>query len=127
MSWDRARVSAALVEVLGPATGGTVHPAPPEVLNPMCVVVSRPQSVLFSTVAPSIDEATLPLVIVGGVETEDRIEALKRTCRDAILADPTLRGAVPNCYPSEERNWRNATGAGGVQLLMVELILTVQM
>jgi hypothetical protein len=127
VSWDRAQVSAALVDVLGPATGVTVHAAPPEVLNPMCVVVSRPQPVVFSTVGLGVDEATLPLVIVGGLESEDRIEALKTACRQTIMADPTLGGAVPNCYPTEERNWRNVTGAGGIQLLLVELILTVQM
>jgi hypothetical protein len=127
MSWDRALVSAALVDVLGPATGVTVHAAPPEVLNPMCVVVARPQTVAYSTVGLGVDEATLPVVIAGGVETEDRIEALKTACRAAIMADPTLGGKVPNCYPTEERNWRNVTGAGGIQLLLVELILTVQM
>jgi hypothetical protein len=92
----------------------------------MCVVVSRP-TVMYSTVAPGIDEATLPLVIAGGIETEDKVEALKQVCRQTILADPTLGGAVPNCYPTQERNWRNITGAGGIQLLLVELILTVQM
>lgn len=129
MSWDRATVSAALVSVLGPATGVTVHRSPPETLNPNCVVVSRPQTVAYSTIAPGIDEATLPLVIVGGVETEDRIEALKELCRATIRSDPTLGGAAPtlNAYPSEERNWRNVTGAGGIQLLLCELILTVQM
>ncbi|HEY2303006.1 MAG TPA: hypothetical protein VGH66_14000 [Acidimicrobiales bacterium] len=127
MSWDRAQVSAALVDVLGPATGVTVHPAPPETLNPMCIVVGRPQPVAYSTVGFDIDEATLPLVIVGGVETEDRIESLKTVCRDTLRADPTLGAQVPNCYPTEERNWRNVTGAGGIQLLLVDLILTVQM
>jgi hypothetical protein len=127
VSWDRATVSAALVDVLGPATGVTVHAAPPEVLNPMCVVVSRPQPVTYSVAGFGIDEAVLPLVICGGIETEDRIEALKTVCRDTILADATLGGQVINCFPAEERNWRNVTGAGGIQLLLCELILTVQM
>jgi hypothetical protein len=127
VSWNRSTVSAALVNMLGSATGVTVHPIPPEIVNPMCVVVSRPTTVAYSTVAPTVDEATLPLVIVGGLETEDRIETLKQACRTAIQADPTLGGKVPNCYPTEERNWRNVTGAGGIQLLLVELILIVQM
>jgi hypothetical protein len=127
VSWDRAAVAAALVDMLGPATGVTVHPIPPEIVNPMCVVVSRPQTVSYSTVAPGVDDATLSLIIVGGVETEDRVESLKTACRAAVLADPTLAGVVQAAWPAEERNWRNYTGAGGIQLLQVELILTVQM
>jgi hypothetical protein len=127
MSWDRQTVSAALVDMLGPATGVTVHPIPPEVLNPPCVVVSRPQTVSYSTAAPTIDEATLPLIVCGGIETEDAVEATKTVCRQTILADPSLAGTVQACWPSEERNWRNITGAGGVQLLLVELVLQIQM
>lgn len=127
MTWDRAAVADALVAVLGAATGVTVHRRPPETLNPMCVVVGRPQPVAYSTIAFSIDEATLPVMVVGGIETEDQIETLKNHCRTAIAADPSLGGVVQDCHASEERNWRNVTGAGGVQLLLVELILTVQM
>jgi hypothetical protein len=93
----------------------------------MCVVVHRPTSVAYSAAALGVDEASLPLVVVGGIETEDRIEALKDTCRQAVLADQTLGGAVLAAWPSEERNWRNYTGAGGIQLLQVELVLTIQM
>jgi hypothetical protein len=120
-------VSAALVDLLGPATGVTVHGKPPEIVNPMCVVVSRPQLVQYSTVAMGVDEATLPLIVIGGIETEDQIEALKTACRDEILAAQTLGGAVAAAWPSEERNWLNMVGAGGAQLLRVDLILTVQM
>jgi hypothetical protein len=127
VSWDRAQVSAALVDILGPATGVTVHPAPPETLNPMCVVVHRPTSVAYSAAALCVDEASLPLVVVGGIESEDRVEALKETCRQAVFADQTLDGAVLAAWPAEERNWRNYTGAGGIQLLQVELVLTIQM
>jgi hypothetical protein len=127
VSWDRAAVADALVGILGPATGGTVHPRPPEVLNPMCVVVSRPQTVTYATAAFGVDEAVLPLIIVGGVETEDAVEAIKSACRDAILADRSLGGTVRAAWATEERNWRNMTGAGGIQLLLVELVLTVQM
>ncbi|HEY2302709.1 MAG TPA: hypothetical protein VGH66_12505 [Acidimicrobiales bacterium] len=127
MTWNRSAVAAALVDVLGPATGVTVHPRPPEIVNPMCVVVSRPQLVQFSAAAMGIDEATLPLIIVGGLETEDRIETLKEQCAAAVRADQTLGGAVAAAWPAEERNWLNMTGAGGVQLLRVDLMLTVQM
>jgi hypothetical protein len=128
MSWNRTPVAGALVAMLGPAAGGVkVHERPPETVNPMCVVIDRPQTVLFSTVAPGIDEATLPVILVGGVETEDALEAIKTACKTAVLADPTLKGTVQAAWPAEERNWRNMTGAGGIQLLTVELILTIQM
>jgi hypothetical protein len=127
MGWDRVRVSAALVNMLGPATGVTVHGAPPETVNPMCVVVGRPVTVSYGIAALGVDEASLPLIVVGGVETEDRIETLKSTCRQAVLADPGLAGVVHSVFPAEERNWRNMSGAGGIQLLTVDLILTIQM
>ena len=126
MTWDRAAVADALVATLA-VTGVKVHPRPPEVLNPMCVVVGRPQPVTYSAAAFSVDEATLPVMVVGGAETEDQIEDLKNLCRQAVAKDPQLGGTVQNAVASEERNWRNLTGAGGIQLLVVELILTVRM
>ena len=127
MTWDRTAVSTALVSLLGPATQVTVHGRPPETLNGPCLVVGRPQPVVYATAGLGVDEATLPVIVVSGVETEDQVEALKNTCRQTILANPSLGGVVQACYPAEERNWRNLTGAGGVQLLLVELILTVRM
>ncbi len=127
MSWDRAVVAGALVTTFGTVTDVKVHRLPPETLNPMCIVVGRPQPVTYNTPTFSIDDATLPVMVVGGIETEDQIEALKGLCRAAVKADPTLGGVVQNAVATEERNWRNITGAGGVQLLLVELILTVQM
>ena len=127
MSWDRAAAATALEATFGTVTPVKVHRAPPETLNPMCIVVGRPQPVTYSTPTFSIDEATLPVMIVGGIETEDQIEALKTLCRQAVAADPTLGGAVMSAVATEERNWRNVTGAGGIQLLLVELILTVAM
>jgi hypothetical protein len=127
MTWDRAKVASSLVALLQPATGVQVHPRPPETLNPPCIVVSRPQPVAYGTAGFSVDEATLPLVIVGGIENEDAIEATKNACRAALLANPGLSGMVQQIHASEERNWRNMTGAGGIQLLMCELILTIQM
>ena len=127
MSWNRANVASALVSVLTPVVGVKVHHLPPETLNPMCVVVGRPQVVSYATYAFGIDDAQLPLMIVGGIETEDQIEALKDQCRDTVLSNKTLGGAVQNIFPLEERNWRNVSGAGGIQLLLVELILQIQM
>jgi hypothetical protein len=127
MTWNRSAVAQALVDVLGPATGVKVHARPPEIVNPMCLVVSRPQLVQFSAAAMGIDEATLPVIIVGGIETEDQMEELKDAAAAAVRADQTLGGAVVAAWPAEERNWLNMTGAGGIQLLRVDLMLTVQM
>jgi uncharacterized protein DUF3168 len=125
MAWDRATVAAALVATLGPAVGVKVHDRPPEVLNPPCLVIGRPVTVVYGTGALGADTATLPVVVVGGIETEDQIEGLKSAARAALEADQTLGGAVQGVWPSEERNWLNRTGAGGLQLLTVELILEV--
>jgi hypothetical protein len=95
-------------------------------LNPPAVVIHRP-TVTYSTAGLGVDEASLPLIVVGGIESEAALDALKETCRQAILADPSLRGSVQSGYPSEERNWRNYTGAGGIQILQVELVITIQM
>jgi hypothetical protein len=87
----------------------------------------RPQPVVYGTAGLGVDEATLPLAIVSGVEQENALDGLKQQAIKAVLADATLGGLVVNCWPTEERNWRNVTGAGGTQLLLCELILTVHM
>jgi hypothetical protein len=128
VTWNRAACSEALVAVLGPALPTvTIHRRPPEVINPFCVVISRPSSVSYATASLGTDEATLPLIVAGGSETEDQVEDIKNTARAAVAASPTLGGAVQAVWCTEERNWRNLTGAGGIQLLLVELVVTVQM
>jgi hypothetical protein len=128
MTWSRAAVADALVTVLGAANPGvTVHDSPPSTLNPMCVVVMRPQVVMYSTVGFSVDEATLPVAIVGGIEAEDAIDGIRDACRKAVDADPSLGGVVASAHCDQERNWRNIIGAGGIQLLYVELVLQVRM
>jgi hypothetical protein len=128
MTWDRQTAAGALADVLSAALGGVrVHDSPPEIINPPAVVISRPAQVLYSTAGFSIDEATLPVIIAGGIEGEDGMEVLKNNCRKAIDADPTLGGLALSAVATEERNWRNVTGAGGIQLLLVELIVTVRM
>ena len=127
MSWDRAVVADALAAAFAAVTDVKVHTRPPELLNPMCVVVGRPQPVTYDQFAFGVDEASLPVIVAGGAETEDAVEALKNLCRQAVAKDPTLGGVVAACTAAEERNWRNLTGAGGIQLLLVELILTIRM
>jgi hypothetical protein len=123
-------VAAALVSKFqGAITTGPVyvHERPPEIVNPFSVIVMDPQPVAYATAGLGVDEATLPVTIVGGVETDDTIDAIKNQCRSALGADPTLGGVVHSCVATEERNWRSVTGAGGIQLRMVELILSIQM
>lgn len=129
MTWARAPVAAALVNMLTAATEGavTVHRSPPELVNAPAIVVSRPITVAFSTMGFSVDEATLPLVLVQGIEQEQALDDLAGVVRSTILADPSLQATVARASPTELRNWRNLTGAGGVQLLLVELILQVVM
>jgi hypothetical protein len=129
MTWQRKVVTDYLVTLLTNATEGAVkvHPFPPETINGPCIVVMRPQPSLYSTVAFGIDDTTLPLSVVSGAEQEDALDSIKAACRSAIEGDPTLGGNVQQCFATEERNWRNVTGAGGIQLLIVEMILTVYM
>ena len=129
MSWNRSQFAAALQPILAFATEGavTIHLLPPETLNPPAVVIHRPTLVTYSAASLGIDEVSLPLVIVGAIEGEDAIEALKSTCRQAINANQNLGGAVQACWCESERNWRNYTGAGGIQILQVELVLSIHM
>jgi len=127
VTWDRSKVADALVAVLTPATGVVVHPLPPETINPNCVVVGRPTSVTYGSFGFGIDEAEVPVMVVGGVESEEAIDGLKASCRAAVFADATLGGKVQRAVATGERNWRNYTGAGGIQLLIVELVLQITM
>jgi hypothetical protein len=128
VTWDRKTAATALVATLQAAVGGVkIHEFPPEIVNFPTVNVLRPLSVVYSASAFGIDEIQLPVAVVHGIEQDDAIDALVGQCRAAVDADPSLGGAVQSCTATELRNWRNLTGAGGVQLLLVELILTVRM
>lgn len=129
MTWDRATAAGALADTFGQALGPgvRVHELMPEVINPPCVVVGRAAQVLYSVAGFGLDEATMSVTIAGGVETEDLIDQIKNTCRKAVDADPTLGGLNLSAVATEERNWRNVTGAGGIQLLLVELAVTIRM
>jgi hypothetical protein len=128
VSWDRAKVAAALVEAFEAAVPNVyVHGHPPETVNPPFVEVHRPTIVTYSDAGFGVDTAELVVLIGGGLESEDQIESIKTACRGALLADPALGGVVAECHPASERNWRNQTGAGGIQLLTVELVVEVRM
>jgi hypothetical protein len=99
-----------------------------ETVNPPFVTIHRPTVVTYANAGFGVDTAELPILIGSGLEQEDAIEAIKNACRSALLANPTLSGAVAGCHPAQERNWRNQpAGAGGIQLLTVELVVEVLM
>ena len=128
MSWNRTPVADALVALIGGAVPAVyVHSRPPETLNFPSVVVMRPVQVLYGSAGLGVDVVELPIAVVHGMEQEDALEAIKGQVKAAIDGDQGLGGVVKACWCNREQGWRNVTGAGGVQLLYVELILTVWM
>jgi hypothetical protein len=126
MSWRRSPVAAALVQVLSTAgLDATVFANPPTTLNPPCVVVGRETNVNLATAGYSVDEATLPVAVVGPMDGDDVVDYLRDQVRKTIDANPTLGGAVPSCHVTNYRNSRNVTVAG-VEILAVDLILTIR-
>ena len=128
MTWNRAPVAAALVDVLAEATNDQVmvFDRPPATLNAPAVVVGRANTVTYGVGALGIDNAELPLIVIGGLDDMDGVEALKMACRLAVAADPALGGVVQLAYPGEERNWRGLN-IGGADFLAVDLILQIRM
>ena len=98
-----------------------------ETVNPPFITIHRPTVVTYANAGFGVDTAELPVLIGSGVETEDLIETMKTACRSALIANQNLGGVVAEIHASGERNWRNQTGAGGIQLLTVELVLEVRM
>ena len=128
MSWNRTPGAQALVALFQQAAlTAYVHERPPETLNFPSVVVMRPVQVLYGAAGLGVDEVELPVAVVHGVESEDALETVKNQVRTAVNGDQGLGGVVKACWCNREQGWRNVTGAGGVQLLYVELILTVWM
>ena len=128
MTWDRTKCVDALVPVLAAANPAVnVLDHPPMTVTPPFIEVHRPTLVTYANAGFGVDTAELPVLIGSGVETEDLIETMKTACRSALLANPNLGGVVAEVHAASERNWRNQTGAGGIQLLTVELVLEVRM
>jgi hypothetical protein len=128
MTWDRTLVVPALVEVLeasiGPAV--SVFDRPPPTVNPPAVVVGRVNSVEYGVGAFGIDNAELPLVLIGGADDLETVEALKMSVRVAIDGAMSLLGTVQQCYAASERNWR-VLNIAGAEVLTVEVILEIRM
>jgi hypothetical protein len=130
VTWRRRPVAAALTQMIQASTAGTVyvHHRMPEIVNPMCVVVGRVAAgAQYATAAFGIDTVDLHLIVIGGAEQDDDIDDLRDTVRTVILGDSTLKGTVSTAWPTGENGWRNFTGAGGIQLLYVELVVAIQM
>jgi hypothetical protein len=128
VSWDRPAAAAALVDVLTAATDEvvTVHDKPPSTLNAPALVVSYPTTVTKHVPTFAIDQATVAVLGVAGVEDGDGLDELLDDATTAIEADPTLGGAVQYAKPVEWRNWRIMTSAGA-SLLVAELALEIRM
>jgi hypothetical protein len=130
VTWARAPVAAALVETLTAATGGatpppTVFGVAPLTINPPAVVVGRPAG-RYGEFALSVDEMSLPVVVVGAAGDDDGVDALAELVRTAVLANPTLGGAVKSAWPAERRNPRNQTVAG-IEIQSTEVVLSIAM
>ena len=128
MTWNRTPVAQALTALFQAAAPiAFVHERPPEILNFPSIVIMRPVQVLYGAAGLGVDDVELPVAVVHGVEQEDALEAIKLAVKQAVDGDQGLGGVVKACWANREQGWRNVTGAGGVQLLYVELILTVWM
>jgi hypothetical protein len=127
VSWNRAPVADALVNVITAATGGTVtvFAEPPQTLNPPAVTIG-PVTMPFSTFAFAVDEADLAVVCVAAIGHLNDLDALAQQVRQAVVGDPTLQGSVKTAWPYEQRNNRNVTVAG-VDLSTVEVVVKVTM
>ncbi|HEV7536468.1 MAG TPA: hypothetical protein VGP90_12585 [Acidimicrobiia bacterium] len=127
MTWSRRPVAAALVDLLGTATGGTVtvFAEQPLTLNPPALVVAD-ATVRFSRAALSVDEVDLPVLCIGPAGASDDVDALAGTVRAAVDADRTLGGAVQIVYAAEQRNARHVNIAG-IDLKVLEVGLSITM
>jgi hypothetical protein len=125
MSWSRAPVAAALVDVVSTAMGATVtvFPEPPQTLNPPAIIVG-PATVTYSVAAFAVDEVDLTVMAVVPVGHLNELDSLARQVHDAILADSTLAGAVKAAWPIEQRNSRGVVIAG-IDLSVVDVVVRV--
>ena len=125
MSWDRDKVSTALGNLFSAALPNVrIHTVPPLTLNAPCVVISD-ADVTYNTATFCADTATVPVIVVGGMEATATVEDMKNALRAALDGSPDLGGVVHYANATQERNWRYQS-VGGVQLLTVELVVEVQ-
>jgi hypothetical protein len=121
-------MSAALAEVLGAGTAGTVtvFPAPPATFNPPALVVQYPTTVTKHSPAFGVDLAALPVLAAVGAPEGGALDALLEQATAAVEADISLAGTVQSAKTVEWRNWRILTVAG-VDMLVAELVLEIRM
>lgn len=129
MSWRRALVAPELADMLKAAQGdadtASIFSAPPETLNAPAIVVGRPLEVRYGVGGLGVDEADLPVVcLASALSGEDTVDDLISFVRAAVLADPSVSGAVQRCTATGERNWRMVR-IGGAELLAADVVLTI--
>jgi len=126
MTWQRAPVAAALVELLAPLdTLVSVFPAPPPTFNAPAAYVSYPQVVSYDGFAFGVDTVALPITVAAGLAESDRIDGLLEQYKKAINADATLGGVVPSVRVNLQQGWRVLTVAGA-DYLAADLILEIR-
>jgi hypothetical protein len=130
MSWRRADVAAALVNVLTPALTCSVFASWPSTMNPPAVVVGFPANVDYrAPVAFGVDLAELPITCTAGVSEPDPLDALVADVRAALdvdgLADPTLGGVVRSLKVRAHNAWRIVNTAGA-DVLAADVVLEIQ-
>jgi hypothetical protein len=130
MSWSRAPVAKALVEVItaqlaADGIEASVQDHPTFTVNPPAIVVGRPSEVRYGVAAFGIDEIVLPVACVCGPEQDDAVHELLRVVHRAVTNDPTLGGVVMIADMSGERAWRNVNVAGA-DYLAAEAVVDIQ-
>jgi hypothetical protein len=125
MSWSRAPVAAALVDVLTTAIDGTVtvFAEPPQTLNPPAIVVG-PATMTYAVAGFAVDDVELTVMVIVPVGRLNDLDALARKVHDAILADSTLAGSVKVAWPIEQRNSRGVVIAG-IDLSVVDVVVRI--
>jgi hypothetical protein len=89
-------------------------------------VIGRPTEVRYSVQGFSLDEVTLPVSCVGGMDRDADVAALIELVRSTVDASINLDGACSEIHAVGERGWRHVNVAGA-DLLAAEITLQVLM
>ena len=132
MTWSRSPVAAALAQLLTSALDQSdecdaqVYEAPPFSLNADSIVIGRATEVRYSVQGFALDEVTLPITCVGGMDQDDTVAALIELVRSTVHASINLDGACSEIHAVGERGWRHVN-VSGADLLAAEITLQVLM
>lgn len=127
MTWQRAPVAAALVQLLEPLDATvTVFGAPPLTFAPPALIVWYPTLVQYSGFAYQVDLVTLPIMCAAGLGEWDRVDELAAMVRGAVdTADPQLGGSVAVARAYQQSETRIVSVAGA-DVLAANVILEIR-